>query len=206
MKYIIIMHGHPLSGKSVRAKRIKGALEKLNIKSEIIKSVATRYKDKTRQILFTRDHVDESLSTTKKDKDAAYAAMIPLAEKVLNDGGIPIMDATHHMRYRRQWVYNFAEKIGARVIIIDLTYTDESMIKVELKKREENKDMRENILHKFDQYEMMVKQDELITDEETRQSNVHLIRFDRDKDCLELDDEFDEEPLKKVILDSIKNF
>lgn len=206
MKPIIMMHANPLAGKSVRAIRIKKALKYIGIDADIVKSVATRYKDKSRHVRFTKDQVDETIEKTKMEKDKAYADMIPLAEDALKLGRVPIMDASHHIRYRRKWVYDLARKLKTKVIVIDLTYTDTDTIKAELRRRAENFDMRENILHKFDQYKMMADQDEPVTDEEITQSSAACLRYNRDKDELNLINCQEDNKLISLIIKSIKNF
>lgn len=179
MKSIIMLHGNPLSGKSTAARKIKDNLDKNGFRAEIIKSVSTRLKKRN---IFSRDFVDENIEETKKEKDDAYKSLCIIAENNINKKIIPILDATFHKNYRREWVYEVGKKTNSDVIIVWLEFSDADGIKKMLKLRRDNHNLKDNILSIWGQYMTMVQQMDSIKNHEIEgNEKAKMIRFDREK-------------------------
>lgn len=164
---IIMLYGLPVSGKSTLAKALQD--QGLGI---IIKSVLTRDPKSTRK--FTTASIDETVEKTKKEKDDSYKKLLELAELELKKGNTPILDATFHKQYRRQWVYNLCEELNQKLILIWCAWDDEQAIKEVLRKRHEDKSTKDNVLDTWEQYMMMKSQTESLGPEE------HAIHFSVD--------------------------
>ncbi|MBD3303617.1 hypothetical protein GF343_00575 [Candidatus Woesearchaeota archaeon] len=65
---LIMFVGDPCSGKSFLADKIKSFLDAEGNSAFILKTVVTRYKGK-KSILFTAQHIDESIESTRIEKD-----------------------------------------------------------------------------------------------------------------------------------------
>jgi len=105
--------------------------------------------------------------------------MIELAEKEIKIGVIPILDATFHKKYRREWVYALSRKIGRELYLIWCICNDDRIIKKELEKRKKNALNKDNILNEGGQYCIMKDQFEELDDDEIR--NVKIIKIFREK-------------------------
>lgn len=179
MHPIIMLHGHPLSGKSTAANKIEEFLDKNGLKADIVKSVATRYKETEREDL-TKDFIDETIEKTRKEKDDSYRALCRIAEEKVKEGVIPILDATFHKHYRREWAYDLGKKLDADVYVIWIEFDDVEGAKKMLEQRQNNHDFRDSILSKWEQYDLMVRQTEKIEDNEIKdKKKIKIIRFDR---------------------------
>ncbi|MCX6707637.1 MAG: AAA family ATPase [Candidatus Woesearchaeota archaeon] len=184
MHTIIMLHGHPLSGKSTAANKIKEFLDNNGLRADIVKSVATRYNEAEKKEL-TKDFIDEKIEKTKKEKDNSYMALCSIAEEKVKGDIIPILDATFHKHYRREWVYDLSKKLDANVYIIWIEFDDIKKIKKMLEQRQNNHDFRDNILSKWEQHALMVEQTDSIIDNELKNNeNIKMIRFDRAKKSL----------------------
>ncbi|MEK6837667.1 MAG: AAA family ATPase, partial [Nanoarchaeota archaeon] len=104
---VIMLYGHPMSGKTTAAARIQEYLRKTGIPAEIISSAKSRLKGKVHSS--TTGFVDEGNARTRSIKDKAYKAVCNAAVKCLSRNVVPILDATFHKLYRREWVYALAK-------------------------------------------------------------------------------------------------
>jgi len=145
-----MLHGLPGTGKSTLAKQISEQIPN----SVVLKTVNFR---KTKQEGISR--FDETNEQTKKEKDASYQEMIKNAKETLEQGKTPILDATFHKKYRREWVQNLAKEMNAELKIITVT-CDEKTIKERIQQR--TKDNEDMFLDTFEAYKIMKEQqDEL---------------------------------------------
>ena len=167
---IIMLYGLPVSGKSTLAK----ALQEKGL-GIIIKSVLTRDPRSTKK--FTTASIDETVEQTKKEKDESYKKLFELAEQEINQGHNPILDATFHKRYRRQWAYDLAKRLNQQLILIHCNWDDEQGIKAILEKRHEDNSTKDNVLDTWEQYMTMKSQTEALTSEEHK----NAVRFSLDK-------------------------
>lgn len=154
MKYVIMLHGLPGSGKSFVASRIQSVFPR----SVVLKSITRRKVSGFGVVLF-----DESCPQTREDKDESYHALCSDARAVIERGGIPVLDATFHKQYRREWVYGLADSLGAKVIVIDVV-CPERIIVGRLKRRsgEQGEDA---FLNSVDSYNIMKSQNEPIDED-----------------------------------------
>ena len=77
---------------------------------------------------------------------------------------VPILDATFHKLYRREWVYALAKSEGAAVYLVWLVFNDEKAIKRSMKERREAGKV--SALHSWGQYAIMRQQTDRIEDNE----------------------------------------
>lgn len=182
---LILFVGDPCSGKSFLADKIKSFLEAEGNYAFILKTVVTRYAGK-KNILFVAQHIDESIESTKIEKDKSYRALLPLVKKVLKQGGIPILDATFHKKYRREWVYRFCKKNNINLLVIHVIFTDKNAIMKQMVLRQANQDYKDNLLASAEAYELMVKQKDKLSVQEIQEYGLSVIQFNRDEKYLNL--------------------
>lgn len=200
-----MLHGYPVSGKSTAAHQIRYVLESRHYKADIIKSVAMRYGD-IKDTKLREDFVDENVESTRKEKDTAYHLLCKIAEETVNKNIIPILDATFHKYYRRKWVYNIAEKLGADVIVVWLEHEDEVRIKKILKKRRKNRDLRDRILCTWGQYKTMVGQTDSITDYEIKnKEKIKILKSNRTNNTLNIYNCAKDEPFISLICEALQD-
>ncbi|MFH1916755.1 MAG: AAA family ATPase [Nanoarchaeota archaeon] len=151
---------------------MKSVLDAKGIRSEIVKSVATRDPNSTKK--FTTASIDERVEKTRKEKDDSYRKLLELAEEKVNEGIVPILDATFHKRYRREWVYELAKKLKEDLVVLSCVFDDEDEIERILKQRAGTGD-KDAILDSNEMRAIMKEQADLLDKDET----AKLIVFDR---------------------------
>ncbi|MBL7050882.1 AAA family ATPase [Candidatus Woesearchaeota archaeon] len=176
MRKLIMLYGFPLSGKSTVAKKLKDSFSKKNIDCEIIKSVSTRFKV-DEHIKFTKKSIDETNEETRREKDDSYRKLCDLVES--SDKDIIILDATFHKQYRRNWVYDIAEKNDYELYVLWTIFNSKEVINNYLDERKKNPDFKDKVLDSIDQYECMVEQTDKLDDSEF--DNIKIIKFVREK-------------------------
>lgn len=149
-----MLHGLPGSGKSFIASKIQSVFAR----AVVLKSVTRRRVSGSGAVLF-----DESNPQTRKDKDDSYRALCSDARAVIEQGGIPVLDATFHKEYRREWVYNLADGLGAKVIVIDVVCPEN--IIVDRLKRRSGEQGEDAFLNSVDSYNIMKSQNEPIDED-----------------------------------------
>jgi predicted kinase len=142
-----MMHGLPGTGKSFFAEKIA----KNSPNAIILKTVSFRRAHGKGAELF-----DETSPQTQEDKDNSYKAVCEEARKAVKAGKVPILDATFHKRYRREWVYNLAKELNERVVVISMT-CDENAIKKRLQERKTTND-KDAFLKSVEAYKIMKDQ------------------------------------------------
>lgn len=182
---LIMFIGDPFSGKSFLADKIKFFLDSEGIPAFIIKTVSARFNDK-KDFKFTAQHVDESIASTKAEKDSSYKALLHLAKEILERGGIPILDATFHKKYRREWIYQFCKGQGISLLVVNTIFTDKDVIMKQISSRQSNQDYKDNILASFDAYELMVRQKDNLSDQEIRENDISVMQVNRDEKQVKL--------------------
>ena len=169
-----MMHGHPASGKSTAAQKIRDFFLRQGIAAEVISSAKFR--------LSSRKHgssvgfVDENNNRSRKVKDKAYRNVCRMAGACLEKSTLPILDATFHKLRRRKWVYSLAAKERARVYVVWTVFRDagsRALPSYLMKRKSSGKIVA---LHTYAQYEKMVSQTELLGEAEL--SLLKIIRFD----------------------------
>jgi predicted kinase len=169
---IIMMHGLPVSGKSFLAKKICDSFVKNKISAEIVKSVATRDPASTKK--FTVASIDEIVPRTCMEKDESYKKLLEMARERLSSGIIPILDATFHKRYRREWVYSLAQKLHEDLVVVSCVFDDEEEIGRILKERAQTDD-KDAILDSSEMRRVMQEQ----ADPLDRREWEKIVFFDR---------------------------
>jgi predicted kinase len=154
MKAIIMMHGLPGTGKSFMAERIAESFSD----AVILKTVSFRNIDDSSQARF-----DESLPKTREEKDATYKQIILAAKDALISGKMPVLDATFHKRYRREWVYELSREMNVKVAVIS-TVCDEAVVFERLKKRESDTN-EDAFLKSRESFEIMKRQAEPLNEQ-----------------------------------------
>lgn len=157
-----MLYGHPMSGKTTAAARIQSCLRKIGILAEIIGSAKSRLKGKVHSS--TTGFVDEGNARTRSAKDKAYRSVCNAAVKCLRRNVVPVLDATFHKLYRREWVYALAKSEGAAVYLVWLVFNDEKAIKRSMKERREAGKV--SALHTWGQYAIMRQQADRLEDNE----------------------------------------
>jgi len=177
IKEIILMQGNPLSGKSTLVSEFKKRFEKENKTVSILKTVSNR--DPKDLVKFTKDSIDETIPQTKKSKDDSYEMFIPQLNETKSE--INILDATFHIKYRRDWIYKYCEENNINLTIISVTCTNDEEIKETLRHRQENPDTKDNILSQWEQYACMKEQSEPIEKFELKEESFKypIIMFNR---------------------------
>jgi len=110
---IIVISGLPGTGKSTLAKE----LEKLIPNSLIIKSTQLRITK------VKNDFFNENLAEIKLEKDRAYNKMIELAQIAIKEGKLPILDATFHKKYRRDFINKYFSNLNTLKIHLNCPET-----------------------------------------------------------------------------------
>lgn len=151
---IIMVHGLPGTGKSFLARQLSQSTPN----SVVLKTVSLRQVRGQGPELF-----DENDKNTREDKDNSYKVLCEVAEKALQEGKTPILDATFHKKYRRQWVYDLANKMNAKLAIISVS-CDEALVFERLKRRKEQKD-EDAFLNSIEAYAVMKQQQDPLGNE-----------------------------------------
>ncbi|MBD3303616.1 hypothetical protein GF343_00570 [Candidatus Woesearchaeota archaeon] len=112
--------------------------------------------------------------------------MLSLAKKVLKQGGIPLLDATFHKKYRREGIYRFCKKNNINLLVIHVIFTDKNTIMKQLVLRHANQDYKDNLLASAEAYELMVKQKDKLSVQEIQEYDLSVIQFNRDEKYLNL--------------------
>ena len=178
-----MLYGHPMSGKTTAAARIRDRLRKAGIPAEIISSAKSRLKGKAHSS--TTGFVDEGNARTRSVKDKAYRGVCNAAVKCLRKNVVPILDATFHKLYRREWVYGLAKSEGAAVYLVWLVHNDEIAIKKCMKERREAGKV--SALHTWGQYAIMRQQADRLEDNELVGHPgclAGIVQFDRGRGAL----------------------
>ncbi len=165
---IIMMHGLPGSGKSFLADRIAKRLKN----AVVLKSVRFRrgLGDSS------PERFDETNPKTQEEKDASYKELCAAAERALIEGKIPILDATFHKKYRRQWLYELAEKTNAKLILISVS-CNEDVVFARLKKRKKHVD-EDAFLKSKEAYQIMREQQDELEKTEAMIKHVNTANLD----------------------------
>ncbi len=175
-----MLYGHPMSGKTTAAARIRDCLRNTGIPAEIISSAKNRLKETVHSS--TTSFVDEGNARTRSIKDEAYRGVCNVAVKCLRKNVVPILDATFHKLYRREWVYALAKSEGAAVYLVWLVQSDERAIKKHIKERREAEKV--SALHTWEQYAIMRQQTDRLEDNELVGQTgclAGIVQFDRGK-------------------------
>lgn len=179
---IIITHGLPGSGKSYCANLLANTRVN-NFKFVIIKSVSTR--DHRSTVFFTLESIDETIPKTRMEKDKSYQKMLDLAKDEIRKGNIPVLDATFHIKYRREWVYKLAKDVNERVIILHCNCNSEEEIREIFKRRAADNSTKDNILNSYEMYKLMKDQNEPISEDEIGNHKVITINKTADLEKVE---------------------
>jgi predicted kinase len=151
MKKVIVLSGLPGSGKSTIASEIAKILPN----STIIKST------KLRNLKTQQNQFDESSEEVKKEKDNAYFEMIKLAKLDIENGKIPILDATFHKKERRALLKeSFPDNLLLKIHLECPTEISKQRIS------QRNKNNIDSFLNKTSDYEIMRSQFDSITENE----------------------------------------
>jgi len=101
----IAMMGRPASGKTTLARYLSRSLDGVLISScEIKQAMRPEYQ--------TKDCLDEAL------REQAYDEAVRRCKGVLEEGGLPVVDAGFHTRALRGKLYGAAREMGAALILI----------------------------------------------------------------------------------------
>lgn len=180
MNKIIMLYGAPMSGKSVAAKKLVAHFAEESVECEVVKTVSTRYHGK--KVKLTVESIDETIEKTRIEKDESYRAQIELARTALEHGKLPILDATYHKFYRREWAYEMAEQTNSELVVLWLVFGNESELRKSIKERSENPDYKDNVLDCWDKYMTMISQTDKIEEFElARNMPVNIVRYNREK-------------------------
>lgn len=148
---IIMLHGLPGTGKSFLADKLAKDIPN----SIILKTVSYRKTE-----LKGTERFDENNPVAKKEKDESYKLLLEETRKYLQKGKTPILDATFHKKYRREWFYALAKEMKQKIAIIDII-ADEQKIKQRMQERKEKID-KDAYLDSWEAYKLMKEQaDEL---------------------------------------------
>ena len=148
---IIMLHGLPGTGKSFVAEELAKVLPS----AIVLKTVSFRPVHGSGVELF-----DEENLQTRADKDVSYRVLCDEAGKTVKSGRIPILDATFHKKYRRQWVYDLAQELKVKCLVVSVV-CDENVVFNRLKKRE-SKDGEDFFLNSKESYYVMKRQQDLL--------------------------------------------
>lgn len=175
-----MLYGAPMSGKSVAAKKLVAHFAEEGVDCEVVKTVSTRYHGK--KVKLTVESIDETIEKTRIEKDESYRAQIELAKTALEHGKLPVLDATYHKFYRREWAYEMAKQTHSELVVLWLVFGNEAELKKSIKERSENPDYKDNVLDCWDKYMTMVRQTDKIEDFElARKMPVNIVKYNREK-------------------------
>jgi hypothetical protein len=149
-----MMHGLPGTGKSFVAQKIAEKFPNV----VILKSVQFRRDTGNSSV----GRFDENNPETKREKDDTYKLLCQAARNALEKGKTPVLDATFHKKYRREWVYQLGVEMKADVFVISVT-CDEPVIFDRLKNREKQ-DSSDAFLKSKEAYEIMRQQQDELND------------------------------------------
>jgi len=142
-----MMHGLPCSGKSYLAEKIAALVPN----AVVLKSINFRKVHGTGYRCF-----DENNAQTKEDKDESYKLLCEATKTAVENRKIPILDATFHKRYRREYVYGLAKEADAKIIVIKSECDEQSMLE-RLKNRASQND-KDAFLKSKRSFEIMKEQ------------------------------------------------
>jgi len=190
---IIMLNGLPMSGKSTFGRLIAKKLKN----SVILKSSELRNQEKVPEKIT----VDESDSELRLEKDMVYKKMAELGEEAVKNNRVPILDATFHLKRRREVIYNLSKK-NIKIYLIELIRPDEE-IDGALEQRKKLKRF-DNVLNTRENYDIMKSQTETITQEEFENFNFSWVKINISIKKADFFGEWKEEE-KEVILKLIKD-
>lgn len=201
IKQVILMNGNPLSGKSTLVAEFKKQFEENDETVSVLKTVSNR--DPKDLVKFTKDSIDETIPATKKSKDDSYEMFIPQLNETTSE--INILDATFHIKYRRDAIYKYCKENNLPLTIVSVTCSNDEEIKETLRHRQENPDTKDNILSQWEQYACMKEQSNPMTENELKQEGFEfpIISFNRTTKELTTTKET---PFVNRIMNIIKNF
>ncbi len=153
MNAIIMMYGLPGTGKSFMAGKIAEAFSD----AVVLKTVSFRNIDVSSPKRF-----DETLPKIREEKDATYRQLILAAKDALISGKMPVLDATFHKRYRREWVYELSREMNVKLAVVS-TVCDDSVVFERLKKRE-SATSEDAFLKSKESFEIMKRQAEVLNE------------------------------------------
>lgn len=160
-----MMHGLPGTGKSFLAEKIAKTIPN----AIILKTVSFRRAHGKGAELF-----NETNQQTREDKNNSYKAVCEEARKAVKAGKVPILDATFHKKYRREWIYNLAKELNEKVIVISVT-CDENVIKKRLQERKVMKN-KDAFLKSAESYKIMKNQSD-----DLNEKGIIVTKFDTSK-------------------------
>lgn len=151
---IIMLHGLPGSGKSFLAEKLAKSIPN----AVILKTVSYRKTE-----LKGTERFNENNPVAKKEKDESYKLLLEETRKCLQEGKTPILDATFHKKYRREWFYQLAKELKQKIAIIDVI-ADEQEIKKRMQERKGKTD-KDAYLDSWDAHKLMKEQADELGDE-----------------------------------------
>jgi predicted kinase len=156
MRAIIMMHGLPGTGKSYIASLIAKMMDNV----DWLKTVKFR---KTVDEPYSPELFDENNPKTRADKDVSYREMLKAAKEDVEKNVVPILDATFHKRYRRGWVYELAQELDAKVLVVSVSCPEEIVFE-RIGQRNDKTD-EDAFLKSKGAYELMKRQADSLTEE-----------------------------------------
>jgi len=142
-----MLHGLPGSGKSFLADKLAKNIPN----SIILKTVSYR-----KTTLKGTERFDETNPTARKEKDESYKALLEETRKCVKAGKIPILDATFHKAYRREWFYKLAKELKEKLAVIHVIAIEEQ-IKQRMDERKGKTD-KDAFLDSWEAYQLMKEQ------------------------------------------------
>ncbi|MEM3154128.1 MAG: ATP-binding protein [Candidatus Woesearchaeota archaeon] len=170
MKSIIMLHGLPGTGKSFIAQKIASyfdnsvVLKTVHFRENLADSSAARF--------------DETRPETREEKDRTYRQLVESARQALAAGKVPVLDATFHKKYRREWVYGLAKETGANLAVISVDCNADVVF--ERLKRREAQMNEDAFLKSREAFEIMKRQAEPLGEEVVnimRINTAHYVDF-----------------------------
>lgn len=117
--FIIQMHGHPGSGKSLVARGIAGATGAIVLDRDVVKSTMLEY-----------GHDDDDIAPV------AYEICLRMAGEIARQGYSVILDSTAYYPIIRNRGRQYAEEANAGYYIVDVVCTDEEELRRRLDERD----------------------------------------------------------------------
>jgi len=123
--FAFLMNGYTACGKSTTASMIESALKEELVSSAIIQSNAIRNAREDRNsIRMGYDYMMDG-----SHRDIIYEAMLREFSSAVNNGSVPILDATYNKRKWRQAAYEESKKLGVNLYVVNCICPDEIEIK-----------------------------------------------------------------------------